>query len=101
MGAHQSRSNYLKGCASSGQLCVVSGVAQSYVVRSSIKCAQQGCSFVPRLSPQKTGGGESLITSAGKVVDFRRLGLAVPIRFQNKTAQTLEILSTQQKLSTR
>lgn len=36
MVAHHSRSNYLKGCASSGQLCVVSGVAQGCVVHSSI-----------------------------------------------------------------
>ena len=63
MVAHHSRSNYSKGFASSGQLCVVSGVAQSCVVHSSIKCAQQGCSLVPRLSPQKAGGGESLVTS--------------------------------------
>ena len=32
-----------------------------------------GPSLVPRLSPQKRGGGESLVTSAGKVVDFRRV----------------------------
>ena len=85
MVAHHSRSNYSKGFASSGQLCVVSGVAQSCVVHSSIKCAQQGCSLVPRLSSQKAGGGESLVTSVGKVVNFRRLGLAVPIRLQNET----------------
>ena len=55
-------------------------------------------SLVPRLSPQKRGGGESLVTSAGKVVDFRRLALAVPIRLQNETTCTRDILSTQQKI---
>ena len=59
------------------------------------------CSLVPRLSPQKRGGGESLVTSAGKVVDFRRLALAEPIRLHNETTCTRDILSTQQKLSTR
>ena len=39
-------------------------------------------SLVPRLSPQKTGGGESLVTSAGKVVDLQRLALAVQITNQ-------------------
>ena len=67
MVAHHSRSNYLKGWGSSGQLCVVSGVAQGCVVHSSIKCAQQGSSLVPRLSPQQTGGGEILVTSVGKL----------------------------------
>ena len=67
MVAHQSRSNYLKGWGSSGQLCVVSGVAQSCVVHRSIKCAQQGCSLVTRLSPQQTEEGESLVTSVGKL----------------------------------
>ena len=43
-------------------------------------------------------GGESLVTSAGKVVDFRRLALAVPIRLQNETTCTRDILSTQQKI---
>ena len=49
---------------------------------------------VTRLSPQKTGGGESLVTSVGKVVDFRRLALAVPIRLQNETMCTCDILSS-------
>ena len=31
------------------------------------------CSLVPRLSPQKQGGEESLVTSAEKAVDFRRV----------------------------
>ena len=57
-----------------------------------------GRDYVPRLSPQKTGGGESLVTSAGKVVDFRRLALAVPIRLQNETTCTRDILSTQQNI---
>ena len=56
-------------------------------------------SLVPRLSPQKRGElGESLVTSVGKVVDFRRLALAVPIRLQNETTCTRDILSTQQKI---
>ena len=46
----------------------------------------------------KTREGESLVTSAGKVVDFRRLVLAVPIRLQNGTICTHNILSTQQKI---
>ena len=33
-----------------------------------------------------------------KVVDFRRLALAVPIRLQNKTTCTRDILLTQQKI---
>ena len=38
-------------------------------------------SLIPRLSPQKRGGRrESLVTSAGKLVDFRRLAL-VPAGF--------------------
>ena len=41
-------------------------------------------SLVPRLSPQKTGEGESLVTSAGKVLNFHCLALAVPIRLQNE-----------------
>ena len=49
------------------------------------------CSLVPRLSPQKTGGGESLVTSAEKAVDFRRLGLAVPIRLQNEITFSRDI----------
>ena len=48
-------------------------------------------SLVPRLSPQKRRGGESLVTFAGKVVDFRRLALAVPIRLQNETTCTRDI----------
>ena len=51
-------------------------------------------------SLHKTRGGESLVTSAGKV-DLRRLVLAVPIRLQNGITCTRDILSTQQKLSTR
>ena len=43
-------------------------------------------------------GEESLVTSAGKVVDFRCLALAVPIRLQNETTCTHDILSTQQKI---
>ena len=47
----------------------------------------------------KTGGWrESLVTSVGKVVDFWHLALAVPIRLQNKTTCTRDILSTQQKI---
>ena len=48
-------------------------------------------SLVPRLSPQKRGGGESLVTSAEKAVDLRRLGLAVPIRLQNKITFSRDI----------
>ena len=61
-------------------------------------------SLVPRLSPQKRGGGggggeeRAWITSAGKVVDFRHLALAVPIRLQNETTCTCDILSTQQNI---
>ena len=52
-----------------------------------------------RFSPHKTGGGESLVTSSGRVVDFQRLALVVPIRLQNETTCTHDILST--KMSTR
>ena len=37
-------------------------------------------SLIPKLSPQKNGREESLVTSVGKVVDFWRLALVVPIR---------------------
>ena len=37
----------------------------------------------------------------GKVVDFWCLALAVPVRWQNETTFTHDILSTQQKLTTR
>ena len=47
-----------------------------------------------------TGGGESLVTPAGKVVDFWRLAQVVPVRLQNETTCTRDIPSTQQKLST-
>ena len=53
-------------------------------------------SLVPRLSPQNTLGGESLVTSAGKAVDFHRLALVVPIRLQNKTACAREIFTNLQ-----
>ena len=46
----------------------------------------------------KTVGGESLVTFTGKVVDFHHLALVVPIRLQNKTMCTCDILSTQQKV---
>ena len=42
--------------------------------------------------------GESLVTSAGKAVDFQHLALAVPIRLQNETTCTRDISSTQQKI---
>ena len=67
----------------------------------------QGSSFSVASSPGSLlknggggggGGGESLVTSAGKVVDFHRLALAVPIRLQNGTTCTRDILSTQQKI---
>ena len=45
----------------------------------------------------KNGGGDGLLTPGGKVVDFHRLGLVVPIRLQNETTCTRDILSTQQK----
>ena len=55
-------------------------------------------SLVPRLFPHKWGGGgESLVTSVGKVIDLHCLALAVPIRLQNKTMCLRDILSTQQK----
>ena len=44
-------------------------------------------------------GGENLLTSAGKVVDFRCLALAVPIRLQNEITWTRDILSTQQRIA--
>ena len=43
-------------------------------------------------------GGESLVASAGKVVDFQRLALVVPIRLQNKSMCTRPL---SKKLSTR
>ena len=46
----------------------------------------------------KTREGRSLVTSVGKVVDFRCLVLAVPIRLQNGTVCTCDILSIQQKI---
>ena len=39
----------------------------------------------------KTRKGRSLVTSVGKVVDFRCLVLAVPIRLQNRTTCTRDI----------
>ena len=50
------------------------------------------------LSSKNGGRGESLVTCAGKVVDFRCLALAVPIRLQNETTCTHDILSTQQNI---
>ena len=44
----------------------------------------------------KNGGGESLVTSTRKVVDFCHL--AVPIRLQNETTVTCDISSTQQNI---
>ena len=44
----------------------------------------------------KNGGGESLVTSTRKVVDFCHLALAVPIRLQNETTVTRDISSTHQ-----
>ena len=41
-------------------------------------------SLGPRLAPLKNEGGVSLVTSAAKVVDFRRQPQAVPIRLQNE-----------------
>ena len=38
-----------------------------------------------------------MVASGRKVVDFRCLGLAVPIRLQKETTCTRDILSTQQK----
>ena len=43
------------------------------------------------------GGEESLVTYGGKVVNFRHLALAVPIKLQNETTFTHDILFTQQK----
>ena len=40
------------------------------------------CSRNPRLTPLKIEGGVSLVTSAGKVVDFCCLVQAVPMRLQ-------------------
>ena len=54
------------------------------VIGSLVFLGSPACSLVTRLSPRKTGGGESLVTSTVKAVDFRRLGLAVPIRLQNE-----------------
>ena len=43
------------------------------------------------------GEGESLVTSIGKVVDFRHLILVVPIILQSEITFTCDILSAQQK----
>ena len=65
---------------------------------SFLLCGLLLCSLTPRLSPQKRGGGESLVTSMGKIVDFQCLGLAVPIQLQNETMCTHDILSIHQKI---
>ena len=54
------------------------------VIGSLVFLGSPACSLVTRLFPRKTGGGESLGTSTVKAVDFRRLGLAVPIGLQNE-----------------
>ena len=58
-----------------------------------------GVALFPGSLLKNGGRGESLVTSGGKVVDFRHLGLAVPIRLQNETMCTRDILSTQQKIA--
>ena len=54
-------------------------------------------SLVPRLS-SKMGGGESLVTSVGKGVNFQCLALAVPIRLQTEATCTRDTLSIQQNI---
>ena len=54
------------------------------VIGSLVFLGSPACSLVTRLSPRKTGGGESLGTSTVKAVDFWHLGLVVPIRLQNE-----------------
>ena len=49
----------------------------------------------PHPLSSKWGG---LVISVGKVVDFYRLAVAVPIRLQNEITCTHDILSTQQKI---
>ena len=82
------------------KLCCIDSLVPSQVSDEGGEEGEEGggASLVPRLSPQKWGGGESLVTSAVKVVDFRRLAVAVPIRLQNETMCTRDILSTQQKI---
>ena len=46
-------------------------------------------------------GGESLVTSVGKVVDIWHLALAVPIRLQNETRVHMTFCTLSKKLSTR
>ena len=73
-------------------------VGRSVDARGPVDHASVGLASSPGSLLKKTGGGESLVTSAGKVVDFRRLALAVPIRLQNETMCTRDILSTQQNI---
>ena len=61
-------------------------------------CAVGDQASFPGSLLEKRGGGESLVTSAGEVVDFRHLALAVPTRLQNEIMFTRDILSTQQKI---
>ena len=57
-------------------------------------------SLVPRLSPQKRGGGESLVTSRGKVVDFCRLGLGYQSDCRTKPHVHMTFCPLAKKLST-
>ena len=63
--------------------------------------ASELSSLVPRLSPQKRGElGESLVTFRGKVVDFRRLGLAYQSDCRTKPRVHVTFCPLSKKLST-